>query len=261
MSMELPTPFSGGYGGGYGGGFGGYGGGWQSQNPFGAELAGGLGGIGAGLASLFLTQNPADASSPWLSQIPDALKQYLMPYINAGQTGLNDMNQYVQRGNTAGNTLMGQYGNLLANPAGVMNQMGSQFKQSPGYGFQVSQALQAANNAAAAGGMAGSPQEQQQIAGITNQLANQDYYNYLGKAMGLYGQGLQGMQDIYGIGGQMGQDIFNTGAQSANDLAGSLASYYMSQANNAYAGAINQNQNQIGGIGELLGGIGSLFGL
>lgn len=248
MSLELPTPFSGGNN-----GFGGY-------NQYG-QMMGGMGGIGAGLASLFLTQNPSDSASPWLNQIPDALKQYMLPYINAGQQGLNTMNDYINRGNTAGNALMGQYGALLSNPAGVMNNIGSTFQQSPGYGFQVNQALGAANRASAAGGMAGSPQEQQQIAGVTSQLANQDYYNYLSHALGMYGQGLEGMQNVYGLGAQMGQNVYDEGAQMSGDLANSLGSYYMSQANNAYAGAQNQNQNMIGGLGSLIGGIGDIASL
>lgn len=251
MSLELPTPFSGGnsgWGSGWGGG---------NYNQY-AQMAGGLGGIGSALASMFMTQNPADAASPWLSQIPDALKQYLSPYINQGQQTFGELNNYINRGNTAGDMALGQYGALANNPAGVMNQIGGTFHQSPGYNWQVNQALGAANRAAAAGGMAGSPAEQQQIAGTANQLANQDYYNYLGHALGLYGTGLQGLQGISNTGASIGQNIYGSGANAASNLADSLSSYYMSQGNLAYAGAQNQNQNDVGGLGELIDGIGSI---
>lgn len=254
MSLEMPTPFSGGNDGG-GSGWGG-----QNYNQY-AQMMGGIGGIGSGLASMFMTQNPADAASPWLSQIPDALKQYLTPYINNGQQAFGDLNNYMQRGNTAGDMAMGQYSALANNPAGVMNGIGSTFQQSPGYNWQVNQALGAANRAASAGGMAGSPAEQQQIAGVSSQLANQDYYNYLSHALGMYGTGLQGLQGISNMGASIGQGIYGEGASSANNLADSLSSYYMSQGNLAYAGAQNQNQNTVGGMGELLGGIGSIASL
>lgn len=249
MGLELPQPFSGGGGG-------------MSPSQQGMMM-GGLGGIGAGIASFF-TQNPADSAMPYLNQIPGMMQGYMNPFIQNGQSAWGQLNPYMQRGNQAGNMLMGQYGNLVNNPAGVMNQIGSTFQQSPGYGWQTSQALQAANRASAAGGMAGSPAEQQQIAGVTNQMANQDYYNYLSHAMGMYGQGLQGLQGMYGQGMGVGEDIYNTGYGAANDLSSNLASALMSQANLAYAGQQNQNQTMMGGMGSLASGLGAAgmaFGL
>lgn len=174
-------------------------------------------------------QNPANAGMPYLNQI----SQYFQPYWNAGNQALG--------------ALQGQYGQLLNNPGAVMNRMGQGFQQSPGYQFQVNQALGAANRAGAAGGMAGSPMEQQNIAGTVNQMANQDYYNYLNHVTGLYGQGLQGEQGIAGMGLNAGED---------------LAQALMSQAQMAYSGMANQNQmtgGMFGGIGSMLGaGLGAL---
>lgn len=196
---------------------------------------GGMGDLlGAGLLGWGMGnyQNPADAGMPYLNQIGQMLPGYFNPWINAGKSALPQLQQ--------------QYGQLLNNPGGVMNRMGAGFQQSPGYQFQTQQALNAANRAAAAGGMAGSPMEQQNIAGTVNQMANQDYYNYLNRAMGLYDQGLSGMNDMS-----------HMGLSASSNLGEDLASALMSQAQLAYAGAANQNQAQqgsMGGIGGLLSG-------
>lgn len=194
-----------------------------------SQLAGMLGG-------LFQAGMPGSTGSAngYMNQIPGYLKQYYSPYINAGLGELP--------------SLQSNYGALTSNPGGFINSMGKSFQQSPGYQFQTSQALGAANRAAAAGGMVGSPQEQQNIAGVTNSLANQDYYNYLNHSMNAYGMGLQGEQGLY-----------NTGFEASNDLASSLAQSLMSQANLNYAGQINQNQQMGGGLGFAASSAGSFF--
>jgi hypothetical protein len=223
---------------------------------WGSALGNILGGLGG-----FFTSNPSDAAMPYLNNISPMLQQYLSPYIQQGQSGFNTLNNYMNMGNNASNALMGQYSNLINNPSGVMNRIGSSFQQSPGYGWQVNQALNAANRAAAAGGMAGSPAEQQQASTVASQLANQDYYNYLNHGMSLYGQGLSGLQGMSGMGLSAGQNIYGIGANAANNLASSLGSLAMSQGNLAYAGQINQNQSDMGGFGALGEGIGEIASL
>ena len=249
---QIPTPFSG-----QNNGWGAAGNPNQSfwKNP---QFGGAAGDVASGLFNMFFAQDPSAAASQYLNQIPGMLQQYLGPYQQQGQQAYNNLLPYMQRGNTAGDTLMGQYGMLTSNPTGFMNRLGATYQQSPGYQWQVDQSLGAANRAAAAGGMAGSPQEQQQIAGVTNQLANQDYYNYLNHAIDLYGQGLSGFQNMYGQGAAVGQNIYDTSAQMTSDLANSLGAYYMTQGNNAYNGAINSNSMMGGGIGSLVSGLSTL---
>lgn len=229
------------------------------KNP---NLFSGLGDIGGGLASLFgLGQNPANASEKYLNQIPGVYGQYLNPYIQNGNQAFGNLQGFMNRGNTAGNLSLGAFSGLVNNPAQFMNQLGSTFQQSPGYNWENNQALQAANRASAAGGMAGSPAEQQQIAGVTGQLANQDYYNYLNHVMSLFGSGLSGLQDMSGQGLNASQGVYNTGANASSDIANSMAQYYANQGNLAYAGAQNQNNSMFGGLGALASGLGSLFSL
>jgi hypothetical protein len=213
-----------------------------------ASIAGGYADMGA--------QNPANAASPYLNQIPGMMNNIYNPWIQQGQ---NALNPYDQSGQWANTNLQKQIGQLTNNPTQLMNQWGATYQSSPGYNWQVGQAQQAANQAAAAGGMAGSQAEQQNIAGTVNQLANQDYWQYMQNAQGLYGLGFGGLQNMYDTGAGLAQDQYNIGAQSANELANNLGAAYMNQGNLAYTGAINQNQTQYGGMANIAGGVGGLL--
>lgn len=200
-------------------------------------LAGlGIGGAGAGLMGMFGGgfNNPAEGGMGYLGQIPDAISPYYQPYINAGKNALPQ--------------LQSEYGNLISNPGGKLNEMGAGFHESPGFKFALQQALQGANHASAAGGMAGSPQNQQQNMELATQLGNQDYYNYLNQAKGLYGEGLQGM------GG-----IANMGYGAGKSLSDQIAQMLASQSSLGYLGKLAENQNQASNTGNLFGGIGSLL--
>lgn len=117
-----------------------------------------------------------------LNQIIPQMQKYYDPYINAGTSAIPGLQE--------------QYGNLINDPGGQFNKMGESFQQSPGFDWQMQQALQGSNHAAAAGGMAGSPEHEQQNQQMANDMANQDYYNYMNHVTGLYNTGLSGEQDI-----------------------------------------------------------------
>lgn len=164
-------------------------------------------------------KNPADSAMPYLNQIPGQTSQYFDPYINAGKNALPN--------------LQGQYDQLLNNPGGKLNDIGQNFQQSPGFKFAMDQAMQAAGHAAAAGGMAGSPQHEQQNMGVATDLANQDYYNWLTGATGLYNQGLQGKQGLAA-----------GGLQAGTSMADMIAQTLAQQANLKFQGNRQQNQNK-----------------
>src|SRR5260221_13569988 len=111
-------------------------------------LAAGAGGLGAGALSMMMggNNNPADAAMPYLDQIPGQINKYYQPYVNAGQTALNNVQPEFQ--------------NLLNNPGGKLNKIDQGFQQSPGFKFALQQALQGAGHAEAEGGMAGSPEHE-----------------------------------------------------------------------------------------------------
>jgi hypothetical protein len=185
-----------------------------------------------GLIPGFLSQykNPADTANKYYDQAQGQLQKYMSPYINAGQQSLP--------------ILQGQYGNLLNDPGGMLNKIGGGYQQSPGFKFAMQQALQGGNHTAAAGGMAGSPQHEQENMQLATNLANQDYNNWIQNALGLYGHGLSGEENMYGIGAKAGMGM---GEDMANILN--------NQAQLAYAGQAGQNQRQ----NDLFGYIASLF--
>jgi hypothetical protein len=189
---------------------------------------------GAGLGSL-LGGNPADAGMEYLDKISGTMKEYMDPFINAGKGMLP--------------SLQDQYGQLVNDPSGKLKQFGANFQQDPGYQWNLGEALRGANQAAAAGGMAGSPMAQQNAGMISSNMANNTYQDYLRNVMGLYGQGLGGQQGIY-----------NTGFMGASNLSQDLAQALMSQAKMAYEGQAKQNNSMgglFGGIAGALGGAGS----
>lgn len=195
-------------------------------------MGGALGGIASGLFGIG-AENPADAAMPYEQQAMSQLPQYYQPYMDAGKSALSN--------------LMPQYQNMMTNPGGMLNQMGQGFHQSPGFQFALNQALRGANQASAAGGMAGSPQAMQQNMGIATQLGNQDYYNWLNQARGMFGAGLQGEQGLA-----------NMGMQASTGLGQNISDILNNMANMQYAGQQQQNQNQGAGMGGLFGGIGTI---
>jgi hypothetical protein len=183
-----------------------------------------------------LFSNPAKSAMPYLNQIPGMVGQYFNPYI---QAGLVSMPQFQQQAYSA-----------ATDPGALLNQIAGGYQKSPGFDFAKNQAMDAMTRSAAAGGMAGSMQNQQQNAQLATQLANQDFNNYMKNALGVYGTGFGGLEDIM-KGGQ-------TASQNA---AGLLGSNLMNQGNLAYSGQANQNQmwgNLLGGgmgmLGNLLSG-------
>jgi len=178
--------------------------------------------------SIFGTTNPANAAQPYLNKIPGTISPMYQPFINAGQWALPQMQQ--------------QYGSMVNDPGSLMAKFGAGYQQSPGYQFNVNEATRGANQASAAGGMLGSPAEQQELSGRISGLASQDYNQYLSNALGLYGQGMGGLSNLY-----------QTGYGASNQLAGDLASNLQNQAQLAYSGQANQNQ-QTGNLwGNLAG--------
>lgn len=177
--------------------------------------------------------NPANSAMPYLNQIPGRTSPYMQPYIGAGNAALTE--------------LQPQYHELLNRPGEKLNAIGGSFQQSPGFQFALQQALQGSNNAASAGGMAGTPQHEFQNMDIATGLANQDYYNWLDKSLGLFGQGMQGEQGMAGL-----------GAASGNNMANMIAQTLAQQGNLAFQGQRQENQNRNDLFGNIFNGAGAL---
>ena len=163
-------------------------------------------------------EDPSKKALPYLQQIPDAIKPYYQPYMDAGTSSLA--------------TLQDQYNMLLNDPTIMMNKIGNSYTASPGYQYNVNQATNAANNAAAADGYLGSPAEQENLASQIAGISSQDYNTYMQQALAQYGLGLQGTSDLNTMGYKA-----NTG------YAGELSDVLNSEANLSYAGTQGKNAN------------------
>lgn len=170
---------------------------------------------------------------PYLNQIPGKTQQYQQPYFEAGKSQLPGLQE--------------QYGQLLNDPGGRINKIGESFKESPGFKFAMQQALQGGNHAAAAGGMAGSPQHEQQNMQLATDLGNQEYNNWMKNALGEYNMGMQGSQGMA-----------NQGQQAGQSMADMIAQTLAQQGNLAFNGQQQQNQNKSDMWGNIFKGAGSL---
>ena len=198
-----------------------------SYNP----TTGGAGqGIGQFIGSLF-GQSPQDAFSQAASAIPKDLEKYLGPYSQMGQDMLPQLQQL--------------FGGLSTDPQGLYNKIAGGYTQSPGYQNQLHQALTAANNAASAGGMAGTPLAQQNAAQSAQNVSSEDFNNYMRSVLGLQGQGLSGLSNLE-----------NIGFQGSQGMAKEMTSYDLAQAMMNASGAQNQKDQ----FGKLGGAVGSLAG-
>ncbi|MGE4118945.1 MAG: hypothetical protein AB7F29_13815 [Candidatus Nitrosocosmicus sp.] len=194
-------------------------------------IGAGAGQAAGGLFNLFGGgKNPAKSAMNYYNQIPGAVQPYYQPYIDAGKGAMGQM--------------QGQLDDLLG--GGTQNKLGESYQESPGYQKQLHDALLAASNASAAGGMAGSPMHQEQAMGLASDLAAKDYQNYMNNQMGLYGLGFGGLGDI----NKMGFDA----SKGYGDLLGSNLAQ---QGALSYLGQMQKNQQRAGGLSNLFGGLGS----
>ena len=218
-------------------------GGYNAGSGGGLGMATGLAGLAGGIGqSLFgANGNPANSANQYLSQIPQTLQNAFQPFINQGAT--------------TGATTNNLYNQLATNPGGFSNQIGSNYQQSPGYNFALKQGLMGSNNAAAAGGMLGSPANQQQNSQIAAGYANQDYGNYMNRALSLFGTGAQGNENTlnrgYGAASNMGQDL--------STLFGAQGQYAAQQTAGQNATQNNDMSQIFSGAASLLPSLFSLF--
>ena len=187
--------------------------------------------IGAGLGGMLFGGKAPDFSSQ-----EDILKQYLGPFAQYGIEQLGPLTQ--------------QFTGMAQQPGQSVAQLGAGFQQDPGYQFNLQQAMNAANQAAAAGGMAGTPAAQQQAATAAGNVANQAYQQYLQNVMGQQQAGLQGLTGLQ-----------SQGAQAAVGLGGDLASIMQAQAKAEQAAQQARAQSGGGLFGGLLGAASNIPGL
>lgn len=207
-----------------------------------------------------LFKNPAKEAQGYVSQIPGQVQPYYQPYIDAGQGAMSTLqNQY---SSLLGNyqPLQSQYNQLMNDPGQMLTQMGSGYQASPGYQWQLSQGEDAISNAADAGGMQGTMQEQQQAGQLATNLANQNYQQYLSHVLSLYHLGLHGNQQFFNQGLRGEQGLNQMGYHASNAMAEAIAQSLMAQAGLAGKSSMWSNQRMGGLIGAGIGVGSELLG-
>lgn len=179
--------------------------------------------------------NPADAAMPYLQQIPGKMTQQYKPYQ--------------QMGMEAGRPLLDQSKAMAADPVAHLNEIMSQYEASPGYQYMLDEALRAAGNTAAAGGYRGNPEDIKNAARIADMLMGQDMQQWLANVLGEEGRGMEGERGFFG-----------TGFQATSNLSDQIAQALAQQANLAYAGQANVNQQRADQRGGFMRGLGALGG-
>lgn len=198
------------------------------------KMSPGLASIGGGMFNMLgKKKNPADAANRELDKIPGQVSPYYQPYIDKGKSAMD--------------ALSGQYGDMTNDPNAFYNKIAGGYKESPGYQYKLQQALTAGSNAAAAGGMLGTPMNQEQNMGIAEGLANKDFEDYLQNVLGIFGQGQKGMEGQQ----QMGFDASKGYGDILGQIGGQKAAYN-------FAGQAGQNQSNAANWGNIFGGLGSL---
>jgi hypothetical protein len=191
--------------------------------------------------------NPMDAANQYLNQIPGVAHQGYDDYINAGK-------------DASGKT-KSQYEDMMNDPTGFINKIMEQYKESEGYGFAKDRLTKEMGNAAAMGGIAGTPLDQMNQAEGVQGLLSKDMQQFLQNALGRYDKGLEGEEGIADRG-------YDASGKLTDALGGALNQQGGLAFNNAQQK--NKNRNDMwsmfgkalgGGAGFALGGLpGATFG-
>lgn len=204
---------------------------WDSYKSF-ATLP--LRGFGVG------QRDPAKDANRYLDKIPGIGHDLYDPFINQGRE--------------AGGILKDQYGRML-DPGKFMDDIMSKYKMSEGSMYKRDQLGKGIGNAAAAGGIAGTPEHQREYGEMANSIMSQDMQQYLENALNIHGRGVSGEQDFY-----------NKGFGASGSLADMLAGVLGSKAGLSYQSGTQKNANEQALMQALMkalasgSGAGGMFG-
>ncbi len=181
--------------------------------------------------------NPGGAAQQHLGRIP--------------QYGYDAYNPFIKTGQNAESQLYPQLSSMAGQPVDFLNQIMSQYQQSPGYKYREDRNLRQAHGTAAAGGFVGSDNDIENRTGLVNDLMNQDMQEFLNNVLGIQGTGQQGLENRVGRG-------FDASSRLADYLGGASGA----QAGAAAYGRDFSNRGEAN-VFNSLGGLfspGGIFG-
>lgn len=185
--------------------------------------------------------SPMNAANQYLNQIPGVGHQGYDPYVNAGL-------------DASGKT-KNQYEDLMNDPTGFINKLMEDYKPSEGYQFQKDQLTKELGNTAAAGGIAGTPQDQMNQGQGIQKLLSGDMQQFLQKVLGVFNTGLEGEEGVAGRGFDASKNLTDLLGGALNQQGG-LAFQDQQQKNQNKNGLWSMFGKALGaGAGGLLGGV------
>lgn len=146
-------------------------------------------------------QSPMDAANKSLNQIPGVAHEGYDPYVSAGMY--------------ASGKTKNRYEDLMNDPTGFINKLIEGYKPSEGYNYQKELLQRDLGNTAAAGGIAGTPLDQENQGQGIQKLLSGDMQQFLQNVLGEFHTGLKGEEGIAGRG-------FNASKELTDILGGAL---------------------------------------
>ncbi len=152
---------------------------------------------------MFKHDDPQKEANKYLTQIPGVGAKYYNPYIEGG--------------NRAGASLEGEYGKMTNDPTSFIDEIMKHYNLSKGATYARDELGRGIGATAAAGGFAGTPEHQKEYGEMADKIMSGDMQQFLQNALGVYGTGLTGEQDVYNKG-------FTASGNMADLLGGNLSS-------------------------------------
>jgi len=210
----------------------------------------------------------ADAALPYLQQIASMAQNNAQPGIARGRQAVDiNLPELYRRTHQLYDTSEGE--KFRQNPSAYLDEIYSKYNPSEGYRFKSERLLSQARNAAAAGGFAGTPSDQEQQAALVRELLGEDMQEYLSNVLGIQTnrerqieREIGGERELAGIGADTTADLTNTLGTNLSEIA-SLAYNSAEGARNRRQARNNALLNFIGqGIGAGTGAFanGGMFG-
>lgn len=190
--------------------------------------------------------NPMGEANNYLNQIPGIAHE--------------GYDTYIEEGKNAGGKAQGAYDELMNDPTGFINKLMEHYETSKGYNAQKDLLTSELSNTAAAGGVAGTPLDQQNQGTAIQGLLSKDMQQFLENALGVYNRGLGGQETVaqrgYDASGKL-TDALGTNLTTQGTLGFQNASQKNSDRNSWFK---TLSQALGGGIGLATNPKASIFG-
>jgi len=184
----------------------------------------------------------ADKSIANQRQMYDSNKNLLMPFVQAGQGGIQNLQDWTNP--NSGTNPLSQLIKLVTPGA----DMSATLAQTPGYQFTQNQGTRAALNALAARGLGGSPGAiAKGVSTFNAGLASNTWDSVVKNLLSTFGTGTNALQGVVNTGVNAGGALAGVGQNTANAITGSLTGQ-----GNAQAANYNAIGSAVGGLGNSL---------